>query len=87
MRIPEAMVKTKKGSRKRESKVQVAPVGLTEEQQQVKFTPQEQKYGHLSYKSFECLVAVMDVNQQKLQQRDQCDLLLRDFDKQVSHTI
>jgi len=43
------MVKTKKGSRKRESKV-VAPVSLTEEQQQ---------------------------------QRDQCDLLLRDFDKQV----
>jgi len=44
------MGKTKKGSRKRESKVQVAPVGLTEDQQQ---------------------------------QRDQCDLLLRDFDKQV----
>lgn len=44
------MVKTKKGSRKRESKVQVAPVGLTEDQQQ---------------------------------QREQCDLLLRDFDKQV----
>jgi len=43
-------VKTKKGSRKRVSKVQGAPVSLTEEQQQ---------------------------------QRDQCDLLLRDFDKQV----
>jgi len=44
------MVKTKKGgSRKRVSKV-LAPVGLTEDQQQ---------------------------------QRDQCDLLLRDFDKQV----
>jgi len=43
-------VKTKKGSRKRVSKVQGAPVSLTEDQQQ---------------------------------QRDQCDLLLRDFDKQV----
>ena len=44
--------------------------------------------GHLSYESLDCLVALIcgvDVNQQKLQQREQCDLLLRDFDKQVNH--
>ena len=81
------MVKTKKGSRKRESKVQVAPVGLTEEQQQVKFTPRKNK--NMVILATNHLIAwlrwYVDVNQQKLQQREQCDLLLRDFDKQVNH--
>ena len=93
-----AMVKTKKGSRKRVSKVQGAPVSLTEDQQQVQFLVHKLKvdhYGHFwiqsNWLSLSELSGVrlrccpIDFTQHKLQQRDQCDLLLRDFDKQVNY--
>ena len=44
-----AMVKTKKGSRKRMSKVQGAPVSLTEDQQQVQFLVHKLKVDHYGH--------------------------------------